>query len=233
MSEDELIDSYLKNQLDFEQRSDFEKQLHTKEDLRKKLALRKLIKEGIGQVYAEELKDKLVAFDKTLEGKKRFQFSWKMAAAFAIIMSAASIVFITIQKPNPYDFDIVEIGLPNAMGVTDEIALNNVMSIFKAEDYVVSGNGFSDLLTNNPKNDTLLYFSGLCDFRNRQAEKAIATWNQIDAESMFFEKTQYRLAIAWWAEKNKVKAIELLKRIEKSENKLLQEEAKRALDALQ
>jgi len=232
MEESDIIDQYLRGELDNEQSQSFSKQLHSNSDLQKKVALRKLVIVGISQAYAEELKTKLADFDRSLEDKKRFQFSWKMAAAFAAMVVTVSIVYFSIQKPNPYDFDMVEIGLPNVMGVTDDIALNNAMSIFKAEDYVVSGKGFNDLLTNNPKNDTLLYFSGLCDFRTKQAGKAIMKWNEIDAQSIFFEKAQYRLAIAYWTEKNKVKAIELIQQMENSENELLQKEAKRALSAL-
>jgi TolA-binding protein len=233
MTEDELIDSYLKNDLDVDQQSDFEKQLHTNEDLRKKLALRKLIKEGIGQGYAEKLKEKLVAFDKTLEGKKRFQFSWKMAAVFGLMITASAAIYLFTQKPDPYDFDIPESGLPITMGTTQNIAFNNAMSAFKMGDYETSGKAFSALLTSQPENDTILYFSGLCDFKLKQNTHAIEKWKMIGKQSAFSEKAEYRLAIAYWIAEDKTKAAQILNQISSSSSSEFQKEAKQALQALE
>lgn len=232
MVESEIIDKYLRGELDTEQLESFSKSLESDITLQKKVALRKLIIAGISQSYTEELKSKLAAFDRSLETKKRFHFSWEMAAVFAFLIVSASIFYLSIQKSNPYDFDIVEPGLPNAMGINNAIELTNAMNIFKAGDYEASGLVFKTLLSGNPKNDTLLYFSGLCDFRNRRSEAAIREWNQVESESAFFEKAEYRLAIAYWSVGDEKKAIELLQRIKNEDNNTLNEQAKKALESL-
>lgn len=232
MEESEIIDRYLRRELDAEQMEIFRKNLQSDGTLQKKVTLRKLIVAGISQSYAEELKFKLAEFDRSLESKKRFQFTWKMAAVFVILIISGSIFYLAIQKSNPYDFDIAEPGLPNAMGANNTIKLNNAMSTFKAGDYEAAGQAFEQLLTDNPKNDTLLYFSGLCDFRNKKNELAIQKWNEIEASSVFFVKTEYRLAIAYWSIGDEKKAVELLKKIGKDENNPLRRESAKALDAL-
>jgi tetratricopeptide (TPR) repeat protein len=232
MEESEIIDKYLRGELNAEQLDKFLKNLQSDGDLQKKITLRKLIVAGISQSYAEDLKSKLAEFDRSLENKKRFQFSWKTAAVFAVLIISGSIFYLAIQKPNPYDFDMVEPGLPNAMGANNMIALNNAMSAFKTADYKSSGKAFEILLSNKPKNDTLLYFSGLCDFRNKKNELAIQKWNHIKASSTFFSKTQYRLAIAYWSIGEEKKAVELLEKIVKEEGNILQVESEKALKAL-
>ncbi len=231
MEESEIIDKYLRGELDEEQSEAFSKNLQSDSELQKKVAIRKLIVAGIGQSYAEELKAKLVAFDHSLENKKRFLFSWKMAAVFVILIVGGAILHLSVQKPNPLDFDVVEPGLPNAMGANNNIELGNAMNIFKSGDYAASGKAFEKLLTNNPNSDTLLYFSGLSDFRITQTETAIQKWNRIEPGSIFFTKTRYRLAIAYWLKGDEKRAIELLQEI-KSEEAFLQTEVEKALNAL-
>jgi TolA-binding protein len=233
MNEDELIDAYLKNQLDQSQQLDFEMQLESNEALQKKLALRKLIKEGIGQAYAEELKDKLAAFDKSLDGKKRFQFSWKMAAVVVLLVTASAAIYLFNQNPNPYYFDLPESGLPITMGANQDIMFNNAMSTFKMGDFETSGKTFNDLLKTSPQSDTLLYFSGLCDFKSKHSQDAIQKWNLISAESIFFEKAQFRLAIAYWIIDDKANALQILTRLSNTSDSALQENAKHALRALE
>jgi tetratricopeptide (TPR) repeat protein len=232
MEESEIIDKYLRGELNAEQLDKFRKNLQSDGTLQKKVTLRKLIVAGISQSYAEELKFKLAEFDRSLESKKRFQFTWKMAAVFVILIISGSIFYLAIQKSNPYDFDIVEPGLPNAMGANNIIELNNAMNTFKGGNYGAAGQAFEKLLIDNTKNDTLLYFSGLCDFRNKKNELAIQKWNEIEASSIFFSKTEYRLAIAYWSIGDEKKAVELLKKIAKKENNPLKKESAQALDAV-
>lgn len=232
MEESEIIDKYLRGELDAEQMESFSKSLQSDITLQRKVSLRKLIIAGINQSYAEELKSKLVDFDRSLESKNRFQFSWRMAAVFVILIMAGSALYISTQKPKPLDFDIVEPGLPNAMGTGDNIELSNAMNIFKAGDYDAASLVFEKLLTNNPKNDTLLYFAGLCDFRNTEINTAIQKWNQVGSESVFFAKAEYRLAIAYWSIGDEKRAIELLRKIKSDDNASLQRDVERALNAL-
>lgn len=232
MEESEIIDKYLRNELDTEQLESFSKSLKSDITLQKRVSLRKLIIAGVNQSYADELKSKLAAFDRSLENKNRFKFSWRMAAVFVILIMAGSALYISIQKPNPLDFDIVEPGLPNAMGAGDNIELSNAMNIFKAGDYESASLAFEKILANNPKNDTLLYFSGLSDFRNKGNKTAIRKWNQIESESTFFAKTEYRLAIAYWSIGDEKRAIELLKRIKSEESNSLNEQAQKALESI-
>lgn len=232
MEESEIIDKYLRGELNAIELEKFLKILDSDVTLQRKVTLRRLIVAGISHSYTEDLKFKLAEFDRSLESKKRFQFSWKMAAVFVILIISGSIFYLAIQKSNPYDFDIVEPGLPNAMGANNIIELNNAMSTFKTGDYGAAGQAFEKLLIDNPKNDTLLYFVGLCDFRTKKNELAIQKWNQIETSSIFFTKTEYRLAIAYWSIGEEKKAVELLQKIRKEGDTFLREESEKVLNVL-
>lgn len=233
MEESELIDRYLKGELDQEKSERFINRLASDTELQQKVALRKFVIAGIAAAYAEELKSKLADVDRTMENKNRFLFSWKMTAAFAAIVITASVLYFIIQKPDPYEFDLVEAGLPNEMGSASKIALNNAMSIFKAGDYEASGKAFHELLIHSPNNDTLLYFSGLCNFRNKHPESAIEKWKGIETESVYYSKAVYRMGIAHWALGDLNTANELLQQAKQSDNVLLKQQSEKALHRLQ
>lgn len=75
MSESDLIDDYLKGSLTTEQTVDFEERISNDTTLKKQLALRKLIIDGIHEGYTRELKDKLVQYDTELGTKQKFSLN--------------------------------------------------------------------------------------------------------------------------------------------------------------
>ena len=194
-----MIDNYLRGELDADEMESLSKRLESDIALQKKVSLRKLIVAGINQSYAGELKSKLADFDRSLENKKRFHFSWKIAAVFAVFILAGVITYQQFTRTSPYDFDVADAGLPNEMGITKNVAFSNAMNRFKSSDFKAAGKSFDSLLLKTPQNDTLLYYSAICAFRNDKPEKAINTWQKVQAQSRFFEKTKYRLAVAHWA----------------------------------
>lgn len=232
MEESELVDKYLRGELSVKQQEDFIKQIQVDDNLKKRISLRRLIIEGISHAYTDKLKQELMDFDKSLDGKTRFRFSWKMAAVFVFLILASSITYLSIKPTNPYDFDITEPGLPNSMGTANNIKFNNAMNNFKQGDYLTSGQVFNLMLFTKPSNDTLLYFSGLCDFRNHQIKQAVQKLSKVNAESVFYEKAVYALALAYWANNDSVNAIELLNKIKSDKSNSFQQQAEKALEAI-
>ncbi|MBS1558490.1 MAG: hypothetical protein JST69_07145 [Bacteroidetes bacterium] len=229
MEESELIDQFLKNELTAKETEAVNIRIQNEAEFQKKIALRKLVMTGISEAYVEELKIKLKKFDRSLEKKSRFQFSWKIAAVFSGIILISSVLLWLNRKPNPYNFDLVEAGLPNTMGKAENVVFLNAMNEFKAGDYASSGKIFSDLLLSQPKNDTLLYFSGLCDFRTEQIRLATVKLNSIIPQSEFYNKARYRLALCYWIEGNIEEATKILDDIKDGDIKM---EVEKVLQAL-
>ncbi len=233
MEESDIIDQYLRGELDAPQSEHFLSRLNADPVLQKQVALRKLVLAGISEAYTEDLKTKLVAFDRSMESKKRFQFSWRMAAVFVLLMVGGFVLRLSTQKTDPLNFVLNEPGLPNTMGISKSVTFNNAMSAFKQGDFVTAGREFDKLLMSNSQNDTLLYFSGFCDFRNAEESIAIQKWSGITAPSVFYAKAQYQTSIAYWMQGDKEKAKELLLNVVTIDNGSLQDSAKRALHALE
>jgi len=232
MDESELIDAFLRGELEEARHQEFIKQLDANTELKRKVLLRKLVIEGIGQAYTEKLKLDLKEFDKSLDGKSRFQFSWKIAAVFAFFVMAGSVVYMSLNKTSPTDFDIADTGLPNEMGMSTNLEFTKAMNSFKAGDLKLAGTSFNALLNQNPANDTLLYYSGICAFQTNDNEQAIRNWNEISLASSFKDKAEYRLAIAYWTIGDAEKAKVILKKVSENKKHPYQKEALMALREL-
>jgi TolA-binding protein len=233
MSEDDLINDYLKGNLSIEQVAEVEKRMQQDNLFKKQVALRKLIIEGIHEAYTEELKEKLIAYDIKLAEKNRFSLNWRVAASVAFLVLCGIATYSTFFKAEPADFDIYEPGLPNAMGHSNQVQLNNAMSKFKAGDFKSAGIEFQSLLSQNLSNDTLLYFSALCDFRIKNTDMAANKFERIASDSEFYDKALYRLAITHWSNGRKKDAKILLEEvIATTKDQALKEEAVKALRAI-
>jgi len=233
MSEDELIDDYLKGKLFDEQVAAVERRMQQDNLFKKQVALRKLIIEGIHQAYAEELKEKLADFDARLEKKKGFSVSWRIAASVVLLVFCGLVTYTAFIKATPEDFDIYEPGLPNAMGHSNQVQFSNAMNKFKAGDFNSAATAFNNLLTQNMNNDTLLYFAALCDFRINNTDMATEKFNRIKPDSEFYDKALYRLALAHWTKgRNKDAKVLLEEVIATTKNSSLKKEAEKALRAI-
>jgi|APTNR8051073442_1049403.scaffolds.fasta_scaffold02409_5 tetratricopeptide (TPR) repeat protein len=233
MSKDELIDDYLKGHLSVEQNAEFEERMKEDNVFKKQIVLRKLIIEGIHEAYTEELKGKLIAHDLKLAEINRFSLNWRIAASVAFLVLCGIVTYTTFFKAEPDDFDIYEPGLPNAMGHSAQVQFNNAMSKFKAGDFKSAGIDFEILLFQNMSNDTLLYFSALCDFRIKNTDMAANKFERIESDSEFYDKALYRLAMAHWTKgRNKDARVLLEEVIATTKDQALKEEAVKALRAI-
>ncbi|HMP98266.1 MAG TPA: hypothetical protein PKC24_00705 [Cyclobacteriaceae bacterium] len=233
MSTDELVDEFLMDKLTPKQVAEFEERMVRDIAFKNQVDLRKLIMEGIHEGYARELKEKLVQYDIRLSTKQRFSMNWKIAASVVFLVLAGIFSLNVLFKPKPGDFDFYEPGIPNQMGITSNIQFNNAMNEFKLKNYSSANKEFNRLLINNPENDTLLYYSGLCDYRNKNLIPAIEKWENIKPTSKFYDKALFRLALAFWEKEDEVRARLLLEEVLTStENAELKNEAAKAFKAL-
>lgn len=233
MSEIDLIDDYLKGNLTTEQTADFEERMANDTTLKKQVAVRKLIIDGIHEGYTRELKDKLVQYDIKLATKQKFTFNWRIAASVVFLALTGILTYTLFLKPKPSDFDFYEPGLPITMNNSNQVQLNNAMSKFKMGDFQAAGVAFENLLSEKSTNDTLLYFSALCDFRLKDTTMASDKFNQINQESEFYEKALYRLAMIQWINNRPKEAKILLEEvIATTKDSDLKKDAKRAINAI-
>ena len=206
MEESELIDSYLKGELNEESLMLFESRLQRDSSFKGKVELRRLIIDSINIAYQEELKDKLKAFDKTINKKSRQLFSpMAMAASIVFFMVTVTGIYLFLNRSTSRlnSYDLYDSGIPNQMGASENIELSNAMNFFKAREYAEALEGFNKL---NPT-DTVLYYAGICSFRLGQPDKAIKLFKEIDKESEYFLKAKYRMGLSLWNKNETDKAL--------------------------
>lgn len=233
MSENEFIDDYLRGSLTAEEMVAFEKRMAQDSTLKKQVALRKLIIDGIHEGYTRGLKEKLIQYDIRLATKQKFTLNWRIAASVVFLALTGILTYNIFFKPGPSDFDFYEPGLPITMNHSNQVQLNNAMSKFKMGDFQAAGLDFENLLVHQVTNDTLLYYSALCDFRLKNTAMAADKFERIKSDSEFYERALYRLAITRWTNNRPKDAKILLEEvIATTKDSNLKAEAKRALDAI-
>jgi tetratricopeptide (TPR) repeat protein len=233
MNNEDLTDDYLKGRLTAEEALAFEMRVAEDAALKRRVAMRRLIIEGIHVGYANELKERLRAFDSRLDIKQRFPLNWKMAASVVFLLLAGALSYTLFLQPKPGDFDFDEPGLPVTLSHSKQLAFNNAMSRFKLGDFQNAGTAFAALLAQQAANDTLLYYSALCDFRTDKTAEALEKFEQIGPESEFYEKALYRLALIYWKNKKTREAKALLKEVmATTEDSNLKREGEKALRAI-
>lgn len=213
MEESEWIDSYLQGKLSETELAWVESKIANDKEFKRKLILRKAIMAGISEAYAEELKQKLKAHDRSLETKKfTIQFSWKMAAVLTgILVVTTTLLFVLYKSKSKTlkSYDLTEIGVPNVMGLAkDNLEFVNAMNHFKAGNYAVALAEFQDQLQHHPASDTLQYFIAVAAYRTGNSELAIKLFSRVPASSVYFEISEYRLALSYLARNQRDQAFE-------------------------
>ncbi len=233
MRESDLIDDYLRGSLTAEETMAFEERMANDATLKKQVALRKLIIDGIHEGYAKEPKEKLIQYDLKLATKQKFTFNWRIAASVVLLALTGILTYNIFFKPTPGDFDFYEPGLPITMNHSNQVQLNNAMSKFKNGDLQAAATAFENLLSQKGNNDTLLYYSAVCDFRLKNTAMASNKLEQIKPESEFYEKALYRLALVYWTNNRPKDAKMLLKEvIATTKDPALKAAAQKALKAI-
>jgi tetratricopeptide (TPR) repeat protein len=226
MEESELIDRYLRRELNEMELQEFEARLAIDAELRKAVELRRLIIGVISSSYEDELKMKLRLVDSKITSKKQIKFYTMAIATLVIILSLGIGLFVSKRSKDSKiaKYDIPEIGLPNLMGKSEisesnslyRLMLNEGMNYFKKEDYKRASKTFDELYA-NVKNDTVAYYAGISHFRDGSNEKAIFYFERIakDIDSPYKTRAEYRLGLSYWKAGNLKKAIEHLSNVKK------------------
>ncbi|MBS1487350.1 MAG: tetratricopeptide repeat protein [Bacteroidetes bacterium] len=235
MEESELIDNYLQGKLTEEAANSVEARLADDKEFRKKIILRKAIISGISEAYTEELKEKLIAHDRSLETKKStIQFSWKMAAIFTGLLVVALALLINkyyFKSRSLQKYDLAEIGIPNTMGLHGNIPFADAMNEFKSADYNNALLHFQKLLQAKSPNDTVLYYIGVSAFRLNEQTTAIKAFSEIiSGKSLtYYAKAEYRLGLCYLAKGDKQRAFVIFSTIAQTPGHSYKEQALKIL----
>lgn len=201
----ELIESYVEGRLTEKERQDFETRLVIDSNLKEEFDLYKNIVEGIKEIGEENLKAKLKLADNELDTetkivklKPKINIKyWSIAASFVFLIGIGLFFYMSNSSnlnaiaTKYYEKDK---GLPVEMAV-GKSKWEDVMNLYKSDDYTGTKIKLQKLAKENPANDTLNYFYGVVNFELKDYRQARANLNNIKSESKYYEKAQYRLIL--------------------------------------
>ncbi len=196
-----LFDAYFSDDLDTEEKMQFEQKLKQDESFNSAFQEYKLLNLGIQEKGMREMVND---FQEELETHKKpknpFGYAYAIAATLVIITGImAWIIFFTQDpaqrlyaatfKPDP--------GLPTTMGEQSNYEFYEGMVNYKRAEYDKAIERWAPLYAQSPNNDTLNYFLGVA---NLASDKTVEAKNYLEhsktqKQSIFYEDALYYLAL--------------------------------------
>ena len=107
-----------------------------------------------------------------LKKKNNFITYLKYAAVFVLLFGTGLFLFIGKEKVLPLSNQFEEPGLVNYMSTTTSSNWVDIMYDFKTKNYLKADQKIEKALIDNPKNDTLIYFLGVVNFKLNKLKEA-------------------------------------------------------------
>jgi hypothetical protein len=238
----EYIRQYLDNEMSPLDKKSFEEELEKNLILKDEYNLYLSLIKGLRQNNIDALRQRFKEIDKEFEAKKTILISKKIKYKryFAVAASIALLISITLFiKSSKNTNQIAEKyweedrGLPTLMGESSDIDLDRAMMYYKENKYSIALKKLLLLKTKN-NNDTLNYYIGNCEYKLGNFNRAKKSFKEVlkFKKSVFFEKSEYRLAFCFLPT-NKKYAIILFEKIKNTQYHLYQKQSKEILKSLQ
>jgi len=194
-----LFDSYYKDMLPAQERTEFEKRLETDSELKKEFDNYSVLVDGISMYERERIKNILKSSSTAADGRAKHieqhsrismrRIYYAAAATLLLLMIPGYFVYqnMTFNKRMYNEFYVKDSGVPVVMGSTNNSAFNSAMIEYKDANYKTALALFNQLRTNDNYNDTLNFYSGLCYLETDNPEKAADLFKKVtESESNYF-----------------------------------------------
>lgn len=205
----ERIDRYLKGMLEDKELQEFESQMGADPDLMTEVALQKDIMIGSEAYFDEQLKGKLRQIENEPEevsttGKQFFFRPWQIgaiAASLLLFITLGYLFFFQTADPEKLYLSYYE-PYPNIVNPIkrSESKLNDdALSYYEQGDYTTAASIFESELIQQPNEDYLLFYWGLCNLELGELNQATSLLKKIPpaADSRFYSPAQWYLALAY------------------------------------
>ncbi len=225
-AESKLIDDYIMNRLNKDQRKSFEVRLDQDPALQEALQIRQIMIEQVKTIGNLQLKDKILNIQKNVEGKEKHIAKRRNIRYFISIAAAMVVLFIGFQwfnttqsvsnlYANNYEaYDQLRFGNRSTQ---EDKTLLDVGALYQKGNYAEMLKAIESLAPNEKEDDRIILASAICHMELEHYKKAIGILKQASVQNEFFYQDQAK----WYLALNYLK----LDQIEKS-NKLLQDLSK-------
>ncbi|MCB9188038.1 MAG: tetratricopeptide repeat protein [Flavobacteriales bacterium] len=209
----EIFERYRNGDMDTSELSGFEARLAYDSEFKEAFKLYQTIESGIKTHFRNELKSKLKDVDKKMDSTPKKSKSlklviWSSSIAAAIVLGI--FIFNHLSQPDyqqlAQEYWPHEEGLPVKMSSVGKY--DAAMNSFKMKQYEVA-----EKLLLKIHSDTSTYYLGIISYEKNEHTEAIDLFSKIEKSSAYYDKAQFRLALAHLSQGNIVKARQIFKTI--------------------
>jgi hypothetical protein len=241
LPEHELFDNYIKGLLSEEESRKFELDLEQDKDLKKNFSLYSDIVSEINETGKSELKSFIRDIDKDLEDPNLFFIRtrryWPVAASIIILISFALFYLLNVPSIDsdelfasyfePYPNNIIHYArgaqIPPELEDISLEKYNKIvqgMKLYDAEKFQEAYDVFTENINQADDNEVLLFYLAITQLENDELKLAIQNLELIsqDLDNIFYDASQWYLALAYLTDKQIKKSKKLLKEIINNDN---------------
>lgn len=240
----ETMENYINGRMTAEEQQSFEREMSSNPELREEVEMhRKLVssietesvRQMLEQIHEENFSENEAPVV-PMRSRSRY-FPLAIAASVALLILAGWWVF-SLQSSQPEAlyaayFSPAE-GLPTTLGYTDNAQFAEGMISYKLGDYAEALDYWQPLLSADPANDTLNYFSGLAYLAGEQPEQAITYLDKVveNETSDYQTDARWYLALAYLKNEQTSEARNLLQALAE-EDSPYREESREILEKME
>jgi FimV-like protein len=235
----QLFDDYAGNRLSTEKLKEFEMRLEADQEFKKEFDEYIQIVNGIKEFERERLKeimkDRKIRFINREPRNKIIYRAVAAAAIILILLVPAYIVYrtTTFTTRLTAEFYIKDPGLPVTMGASNNQLLGKAMIEYKDGNFQKSLDILNKLLVQNPANDTLNYYAGICNYELNNNTKAAEQFLRISSnESVFYFPSKYDLGLVYIKNRDFEKAKNVLNEVASGNSGTMKDKAEKLIGKL-
>ncbi|GAA4276004.1 tetratricopeptide repeat protein [Aquimarina mytili] len=218
----EKIERYLTNQLSPEELIDFEREVANTPELQKEIETHKALHDILNDQEAIEVKEKLIKVSKEVKKEESsfarsiFSSPLRIAATIVVLLGVGTLVWNTLDTTDELrDLYVAHYTpFPAEDNTRGEIntALQNIMDDYNkgAYDSVVTA---LEKNTNLVDQKELEVYLGVSYLNTNQEQKAVLQFENISANSRYYEASRWYLSLAYLKLKNTKKTTQILEEI--------------------
>ena len=206
----EQIERYLTNEMDSEERFEFDKILIGNDQLREQVEEQRILFQAIEE---GSLREKLNEFHKELEAENTKVKSIRPYKQYAIAASIALLIglgyWLTMGQKSAHEklyaaYFAPDPGLITPMSATSDYEFYRGMVDYKQGEYELAINRWDSLIKLNPENDTLNFFMGVSYLALEDPSQALPYLKKVSdsSQSIFNPEVFYYLGLAELKEGN-------------------------------
>ncbi len=198
----ELIESYLQGTLTVEEQSAVEDRMRNDTAFASRVRLVDEMSKALNTEVADFKKD-LEIIEQELKSKKKnsrqnFNYRYLMAAAVSIVALVVASYLIWFQAPTPDRLfsDYFQVPPENitVRASSGSELLRAALQAYNQQDYQSAVSGFEQVLANEPENEGVLFYSGICYLALEQPQDARNRFHILQK----FESGEYLTAAQWF-----------------------------------